>query len=77
MALIAKSVVARDLKRMLAVIKAYLWLIAHPGLILRKRAATQRLRRSTDHEIDRYLLKGSLVLRYYVLRKRTFAEMWR
>lgn len=76
-ALILKSVMALDLKRMLAVMKAYLWLIAHPGLILRKRVATQRLRRSTDREIDRYLLKGSLVLRYYLLGKRTFVEMWR
>ncbi|MFC1484653.1 glycosyltransferase family 2 protein [Candidatus Neomarinimicrobiota bacterium] len=76
MTLIVKSALALDWKRALAVIKAYLWLITHPRLILRKRRAIQKLRRTSDRDIDPYLLNGSLVLRYYLLRKKTFTEMW-
>jgi GT2 family glycosyltransferase len=76
MVLIGKSSLALDWKRATAVISAYLWLIAHPRLILLKRRTTQKLRRASDREIDPYLLGGSLVLRYYLLGKKTFAEMW-
>lgn len=75
--LVVKSAIAFDWKRSLAVIKAYLWLLIHPRLILRKRRATQKLRRTDDRDIDPYLLNGSLVLRYYLLGKKTFTEMWR
>jgi GT2 family glycosyltransferase len=77
MALIMKSALALDWKRAFAVINAYLWLITHPRLLLRKRRDTQELRRIGDRDIDPYLLGGSLVLRYYLLRKKTFTEMWR
>jgi len=74
--LIVKSMLTLDLKRAVAVVLAYGWLLFHPRLILRKRRAIQRYRKVTDKEVDTYLYPGSVVLAYYLRRKKTFSEIW-
>lgn len=76
LALIVKLLVTLDLKRAAAVLGAYLWLLFHPGLILRKRRAIQRRRKVKDRVVDAFLYPGSVVLAYYLRGKRTFAEIW-
>jgi GT2 family glycosyltransferase len=76
LALIIKSLITLDPKRAAAVAAAYLWLIVHPALIYRKRREVQKKRIVRDASLDSCLYRGSIVLTYYLRRKRTFTEFW-
>ncbi len=74
--LIIKSLVTLDIKRAAAVIAGYLWLLGHMGTIINKRRAVQRKRLLPDNSLDHLMLKGSLVLAYYLGGKHLFRELW-
>ena len=74
--LVIKSLLTLDLKRAAAVPAAYAWLLAHPVLIRRSRRNVQRMRKVPDTDVDRCLYHGSIVLTYYLKRKKTFREFW-
>lgn len=61
----------------LAILKAYGWLLSHPGLILRKRREVQRLRRAPDREALRLMYPGSIVVEYFLLGRRKFSQLRR
>lgn len=71
-----KSLLSLDLKRLAAVPAAYLWLVFHLRLILRKRRQVQSQRIRSDREIDTYLYPRSMVVAYYLRGKKTFSELW-
>ena len=75
--LIVKSALSLDLKRLVAVPMAYLWLLGHFRLVIRKRAQVQRMRKVDDQQIDRLMLPASVVLGYYLRGKKTFSQLWR
>ncbi len=58
------------------VVGAYLWLIFHPGFILKKRREVQHLRKVDDKAVDAFLYPGSVVVAYYLRGKKTFTEIW-
>ena len=76
LAFLAKSLVTLDLKRAAAVPAAYAGLLVHPRLILKKRREIQRRRTVSDRAIDPLMYPGSLVISYFLGRKRTFTELW-
>ena len=77
LAFLIKSLLILDLKNAATVPAAYAWLLTHLRLILKKRRVVQRQRRVSDQAIDPLLYPGSLVIAYYLARKRTFAELWK
>ncbi|UCH10074.1 MAG: glycosyltransferase family 2 protein [Fidelibacterota bacterium] len=74
--LIIKSLLTLDLKRAFAVPAAYLWLLTHAVLLCRKRQGVQKKRKVPDTDIDSCLYRGSVVLAYYLKRKKTFKKLW-
>jgi GT2 family glycosyltransferase len=74
--LIIKSLVTLDFKRATAVPAGYLWLLTHMGTILAKRREVQHRRQLPDSSLDHLMLKGSLVMAYYLRGKRSFKELW-
>lgn len=77
LAFLVKSLITLDLKRAAAVPTAYAWLLVHLRLILKKRWEIQRRRTVSDRAIDPLMYPGSLVVAYFLGRKRTFAELWK
>ena len=76
LAFLFKSLFTLDVKRAAAVPAAYAWLLIHLRLILKKRREIQRRRTVSDMAIDPLLYPGSLVVAYFIGRKRTFTELW-
>ncbi|MEE9465067.1 MAG: hypothetical protein V3W14_05795, partial [Candidatus Neomarinimicrobiota bacterium] len=73
--LVLKSLLTLDVKRLGAVVAGYLWLVFHPRLIWRKRRAVQAGRKVPDNALDPYFYHGSVVLAYYLLRRKTYREI--
>lgn len=65
----------RDFGHIGAILKSLLWLLIHPGTIYRKRRKTKAIRKLKDREILLLLYKGSVVLDYYLLRKRRYSDL--
>ena len=65
----------QNLRQSLAIINAYFWLIGNLGLILRKRKVVTHIRTVRDRTISRLVYPGSVVLKYFVLRHRTFSSL--
>ncbi|MFQ6618857.1 MAG: glycosyltransferase family 2 protein [Fidelibacterota bacterium] len=69
------SIISGDFKRAVAIVNSILWILFHPALILRKRARSQKLRRVPDRIIMGNMLKKSVALQYFVLRKKSWKEI--
>ena len=71
-ALVLKSLLTLDLKRVKAVVMAYVWLLGHVGMVLTKRREVQRRRKVDDRTIRSHLQPVSLVVAYYLQGHKTF-----
>jgi GT2 family glycosyltransferase len=58
-----------------SIIKAYLWILLHLPLLIRKRWNNQRKRKVTDQEIFRLVYPGSIVWEYFILDRKKFSEL--
>ncbi len=63
----------QDLRHSFAIISSYFWLVANFGLILRKRRVVQHIRTVPDRQVFRLVYPGSIVLKYFIQRKKTFS----
>ncbi len=64
-----------DWRHAVAIIKAVAWVAFHPLVIFRKRRKTKKVRKVKDRNILEKLYCGSIVLDYYLLRKKTYREI--
>lgn len=62
-------------KRSVAVIAAYLWILSHLWLLLRKRRQVQRQRSVLDRQALKGVLAKSLVVAYFLRKKRSFRAL--
>ncbi|HKJ66404.1 MAG TPA: glycosyltransferase family 2 protein [bacterium] len=60
------SLLSWDFHRFLAILKAWGWILIHPGEIWRKRAGVRSIRDLTDRELDTRLYQGSVALDRYL-----------
>ena len=58
-----------------AVVRAYWWVLKHLPLILQHRFHTQRLRKVADKEVLNRMYPGSIVLEYFILKRKRFSEL--
>ena len=65
-----------DWKHMTAIVLAFLWVIFHPHLIFTKRQKNKSLKSVRDRDIIKNMFRGSIVLVYYILRKKTYREIF-
>ncbi len=62
-------------KRSVAVIAAYTWILSHLWPLLRKRRQVQRQRSVPDRQALKGVLPKSLVIAYFLKKKRTFQSL--
>ena len=67
--------IRQNFRQSFAIISAYFWLIINLGLIFRKRRVVQQIRAISDRQVFRLVFPGSIVFKYFILRKRTFTSL--
>jgi len=70
------AIVLRDWNHVVGILKALGWLLAHPNVILKKRKKVKALRKISDRELSQRFYQGSVVLAYYLLKRKTYGEIW-
>jgi hypothetical protein len=65
-----------DWKHMTAIVFAFVWVIFHPHLIFTKRQKNKPIKSVMDRNIIKNMFRGSIVLVYYILRKKTYREIF-
>ncbi len=58
-----------------SIFKAYVWILLHWPLVLRKRWIIQRMRRVDDLQIFRLVYPGSVVWEYFIRGRKKFSEL--
>jgi len=69
------SLIKFDFKHAWAIIQAYIWILLHIHLVIKKRKIVQNLRVKTDAEYWDLIYPRSLIIDYFVRGKRTFASL--
>jgi GT2 family glycosyltransferase len=69
------SLLKLDFRRFRALIHAYLWLLFHPGMILRKRKEVRNIRKIRDKEIFSIMHKKSIAIQYFFCGKKSYKEL--
>ena len=64
-----------DLEHLGAIFKSLFWIFVHPVAIVRKRKAVKRLRKIRDREMVNHFYKGSVVMDYYIRRKKIYSDL--
>ena len=67
------SLLIFDWKHASAIIRALFWVLFHPHAIIKKRRAFNKIRKKKDSEIMKGMFKISIVLKYYILRIKTYS----
>jgi GT2 family glycosyltransferase len=62
-----------DWKHASAIIRALFWVFFHPHVIIKKRRAYNKIRKKEDSEIMKGMFRRSVVLKYYILRIKTYS----
>ncbi len=64
-----------DFKHLGAIFKSLFWILVHPVAIVRKRKAVKRLRKIRDREMVNNFYKGSVVMDYYIRKKKIYSDL--
>ncbi len=62
-------------KQFIAVFHAYLWLVFHPGQLMKKRKHVQQKRNVNDQDISSLIYPKSIAFQYFIKKRRTFSEL--
>ena len=66
------SILKFDLKHASAIIRSIVWILFNPHVIIKKRKQFSKIRKIDDNEIMRGMVKKSVVLEYYLKRRKTY-----
>ena len=58
-----------------AIIKSLMWLVVHPNIIYKRIKNNYKLRKINDFKMMKFFYKGSIVLSYFILNKKTFKSL--
>jgi hypothetical protein len=70
-----QSLIKLNYKQFIAIFHAYLWLISHPHLLIKKRKHVQRKRKVSDHELSSLIYDKSIAYQYFIKKRRTFNKL--
>jgi GT2 family glycosyltransferase len=65
----------KDFRYTIQVFRSLLWITVHFSDILNSRREVQRLRRVSDREIMRLMVKKSVVIQYFLMRRKYFSRL--
>ena len=66
------SILKFDLKHASAIIRSIVWILFNPHVIIKKRKQFSKIRKIDDNEIMRGMVRKSVVLEYYLKRRKTY-----
>ena len=66
------SILKFDLKHASAIIRSIVWILFNPHVIITKRKQFSKIRKIDDNEIMRGMVRKSVVLEYYLKRRKTY-----
>ena len=69
------SLAMLDWKHLTAIIRALIWMIFHPQVIIKKRSKFANLRVLKDKKIMETMTRGSIVLKYYLMNKKAYSDI--
>jgi len=72
---VAQSIFSFRFTRAKAIFAAHFWIMRHPGLILQKRKEVQAKRTVNDEEMLKKMYPKSVVIQYFLLKRKTFAAL--
>ena len=64
-----------SIKEFFAILNAHIWIFTHIGSIMRKRKFVQNMRTVKDKDLKRLIYGKSIVVDYFLRRKKTFASL--
>ena len=64
-----------DINHVTGILRALGWILVHPHIIVRKRKRSRKYRKVQNNNIMENMLRGSVVLAYYLLGKKTYLEI--
>jgi len=67
---LAFSLFSGDFSRGIAILKAWWWIVSHPGDIIKKRKNTRSIRHRTDSEMDHRLYPASIALEHSLFKRK-------
>ena len=65
-----------DFRHVAGIMKSLAWILFHPKIIYLRRQHTKSLRKINDRKILSQMHKGSIVLDYFILRKKNYRDLF-
>tara|TARA_B100000029_G_C17609750_1_gene969085 strand:- start:11515 stop:12324 length:810 start_codon:yes stop_codon:yes gene_type:complete len=65
-----------DFKHAVGILKSLIWILFHPKIIYLRRQHIKKLRNVEDRNILSRMHKGSIVLDYFILRKKNYRDLF-
>jgi len=69
------SMAMLDWKHLSAILRALIWIIFHPKVIIKKRSKFAILRELEDKKIMENMAQFSIVVKYYLMKKQTYLDI--
>ena len=69
------AVAMLDFRHLLGIMKSMIWVLLHPMVVLRRRRLVKSIRRVRDKTVISQMYKGSIVIDYFLLRKRNYRDL--
>jgi hypothetical protein len=64
-----------DFRHVFGIFQSLVWILFHPHVILKRRRRVKSLRQLKDREVISRMYKGSVVLQYWIFRKRNYRDL--
>ena len=58
-----------------SILKSLIWLILNPHVIIKRIICNNRIRKINDFKMIKYFYKGSIVLKYFLFKKKTYSSL--
>jgi|ETNmetMinimDraft_8_1059916.scaffolds.fasta_scaffold12356_3 GT2 family glycosyltransferase len=64
-----------DFRHVFGILQSLIWILFRPHVILKRRRRVKSIRQLKDREVISRMYKGSVVLQYYIFKKRNYRDL--
>ena len=64
-----------DFRHVFGIFQSLIWILFHPHVIVIRRLRVKSIRRLKDRKVISRMYKGSVVLQYYIFKKRNYRDL--
>ena len=66
-----------DINHFVGILQSFVWIIAHPNVIIKRRIQVRKIRKVTDEKVIQSMYWGSIVFDYYIKRIKKSSDIIR